>query len=192
MPALVVLSVSFALGALVGLLLAAQVDGDGQESLSTYLLAYLEAARTGTATPPEPTAALWETARWPLLTLVLSFTAIGAVGIPVIFAVRGFLLSFAVSSFVRIFGGAGAILAFFAFGFTGMLSLPALFLVGVQGFLSALALAGRVLSGGKGPPPVPSRAFLLRSGLCAGALVISAALECWAVPALLASVAELF
>lgn len=190
--ALVVLSLAFSLGALAGLLLAAQVDGDGQESLSAYLLAYLDAARTGNAVPPEPAAALWEAVRWPLPTFVLGFTALGAIGIPVIFAVRGFLLSFAVSSFVRIFGGSGAILAFFAFGFTGMLSLPALFLLGVQGFLSALELTGRFLAGGRGLPPRPSRAFLLRSGLCACALAVSAALECWAVPALLASVAELF
>ena len=191
-PALVVLAVAFALGALAGLLLAAQVGGEGQARLSSYLQAYLEAARTGDATPPEPAAALWEAARWPLLTLLLSFTALGAVGIPIVFAARGFLLSFAVFSFVRMFGGAGAILAFFAFGFTGMISLPALFLLGVQGFLSALTLAGRFLVGGKGGAVPPDRIFWLRSGLCAGALGVSALLECWAVPALLASVAELF
>ena len=191
-PALAVLAAAFAAGALAGLLRAAQVGGEGQESLSAYLQVYLEAARTGNATPPEPAAALWEAARWPLLTLLLSFTALGAVGIPAIFAVRGFLLSFAVASFVRIFGGAGAILAFFAFGFTGTISLPVLFLLGVQGLLSALARAGQAMGGGKGPTAPPGRAFWLRSGLCAAGLVLSALLECWAVPALLASVAELF
>ncbi len=191
-PALAVLSAAFAVGALVGLLLAAQVGGEGQESLSTYLQAYLAAAKTGSAAPPEPAAVVWEAVRWPLLTLLLSFTALGAVGIPAIFAVRGFLLSFAVSSFVRIFGGAGAILAFFAFGFTGLISLPALFLLGVQGLLSAAALAGGVLLGGKGTPSLPGRVFWMRSGLCAAALALSAGLEYWAVPALLASVAELF
>ena len=173
-PALAVLAAAFAAGALTGLLLAAQVGGEGQESLSAYLQVY------------------WEAARWPLLTLLLSFTSLGAVGIPAIFAVRGFLLSFAVASFVRIFGGAGAILAFFAFGFTGTISLPVLFLLGVQGLLSALARAGQAMGGGKGPTAPPGRAFWLRSGLCAAGLVLSALLECWAVPALLASVAELF
>ena len=191
-PALAVLSVAFAVGALVGLFLAAQVGGEGQESLSTYLQAYLAAAKTGNATPPEPAAAIWEAIRWPLLTLLLSFTALGVIGTPAIFAVRGFLLSFAVSSFVRIFGGAGAILAFFAFGFTGLISIPALFLLGVQGLLSAMELTGRILVGGKSPPSLPGRIFWARSGLCAAALALSAALECWAVPALLASVAELF
>lgn len=192
MPALMVLSTAFAAGALVGLLMAAQVDGGGHESLSVYLRAYLEAAKTGSATPPEPAAALWETARWPLLTLLLSFTAVGVVGIPAIFAIRGFLLSFAVSSFVRIFGAAGAILAFFAFGFTGTISLPVLFLLGVQGLMSSAALASQAIGGGKVPSALHDRAFWIRGGVCTGGLILSALLECWAVPVLLASVAELF
>lgn len=172
--------------------MASQVGGEGQESLSVYLQTYLEAARTGNAIPPELATAVWEAARWPMFTLLLSFTALGTIGIPAIFAVRGFLLSFAVSSFVRIFGSAGAILAFFAFGFTGIISLPALFLLGVQGLVSAAALAGKLLVGGKNAPSLPGRVFWLRSGLCAAALALSAILECWAVPALLTSAAELF
>ena len=191
-PTLAVLSAAFSVGALVGLLLAAKVAGAGQESLSAYLQSYLEAAKAGNATPPELPTALWEAARWPLLTLLLSFTALGAVGIPAVFAVRGFLLSFAVSSFVRVLGGAGAVLAFFAFGVTGLITLPTLFLLGVQGMLSSMALAGRVLTGARVASPMPDHVFWARSGLCASALVFSAMLECWAVPALLASVAELF
>ena len=192
MPALAILSAVFLIGALAGILLAAQVGGEGQESLSIYLQSYLEAAKTGNAIPPEPLAALWETIRWPLLTLLFGFTALGAIGIPIIFIVRGFLLSFAVSSFVRIVGGAGAILAFFAFGFTGLISLPVLFLLGVQGLLSSTALARKVLVGGKVPSASPNRIFWFRIGLCTAALAFSAMIECWAVPVLLASVAELF
>ena len=70
-PALVLLSAAFAAGALAGLLMAARVDGGGQESLGSYLRAYLEAAKTGGAVPPELAPALWESARWPLLTLLL-------------------------------------------------------------------------------------------------------------------------
>lgn len=191
-PALVLLSAAFAAGALAGLLMAARVDGGGQESLGSYLHAYLEAAKTGGAVPPELAPALWESARWPLLTLLLSFTVLGVVGIPAVFVVRGFLLSFAVSSFVRIFGAAGAILAFFAFGFSGTISLPVLFVLGVQGLLSALNLAGRTAGGGRGPVVLRDRAFWMRVGLCAGGLILTALLECWAVPVLLASVAELF
>ena len=108
-----------------------------------------------------------------------------------LFAVRGFLLSFAVSSFVRMFGGTGGILAFFAFGITGLAAVPALFVLGVQSCAGARELAGRALSGKKGVFPF-GRAYWVRCALCAGAVALSAVLEYWAVPALLCSVAGLF
>ena len=188
---LAVVSAAFALGALAGMLVASQVGGGGQESLSAYLEHYLAAAQAGAAVPPRLSVILWQTLRWPLLVFLLGFTALGVAGIPILFAVRGFLLSFAVSSFVLMFGGAGAILAFFAFGFSGMLSVPALFVLGVQGFSSGQELALRALSGGKGAR-VRGRAYWARSGLCAAALALSMLLEWWAVPALLGSVAGLF
>ena len=188
---LAAVSLSFGIGALTGMLVAAQVGGGGQESLSAYLEHYLAAAQAGSAAPPELSAILWEGLRWPLLISILGFTAIGIAGIPVLFAVRGFLLSFAVSSFVLMYGGAGAILAFFAFGFTGMLSIPVLFVLGTQSFSSSRELALRALGGGKGPHP-RGRAYWARSGLCAVVLALSMLLEWWAVPALLGSVAGLF
>lgn len=192
LTALAVVSAAFFLGALVGMLMASQVAGGGQESLTAYLESYLAAAQAGAAGRPRVSSILWETLRWPLLTFFLGFTALGVVGIPVLFAVRGFLLSFAVSSFVLMFGGVGAILAFFAFGFTGMLSVPALFVLGTQGFASGQELALRTLSGGKGSLPWRGRAYWVHGGLCAAVLGLSMLLEWWAVPALLSSVANLF
>ena len=191
LTALAVVSAAFCLGALAGMLVASQVGGGGQDSLTAYLERYLAAAQSGAAAPPRGSSILWETLRWPVLTFLLGFTALGVVGIPLLFGVRGFLLSFAVSSFVRMFGGAGAILAFFAFGFTGMLSVPALFVLGVQGFASGQELVARALSGGKGPLS-RGRAYWVRGGLCAAALGLCMLLEWWAVPALLGSVADLF
>lgn len=173
------------------MLLAAQVDGGGQDSLSAYIEGYLKMVQTGNAVAPSPITAFWETVRWPLFTFLMGFTALGVVGIPTLFAVRGFLFSFAISSFVRMFGGAGAILAFFAFGLTGLVAVPALFVLGVQGFAGARELAGRALGAGKGPLPF-GRTYLIRSGLCAASLGLCILLECWAVPTLLRSVARLF
>ena len=191
LTALAVVSAAFCLGALAGMLLASQVGGGWQESLTAYLERYLAAAKLGAAGPPRVSAVLWETLRWPVSAFLLGFSALGVVGIPLLFAARGFLLSFAVSSFVLMFGGAGAILAFFAFGFTGMLSLPVLFVLGVQGFASGQELAVRALGGGKGPLS-RGRAYWVRGGLCAAVLGVCMLLEWWAVPALLASVAGLF
>lgn len=191
LTALGIIAAAFSLGALAGMLLVSQVGGSGHDSLSAYLESYLRAAQAGTAAAPGLAAILWETIRWPLFTFLMGFTALGAVGVPVLFAARGFLLSFAVSSFVRMFGGAGAILAFFSFGLTGMVAIPTLFVLGVQSFAAAHKLAVGARGGGKRPVPF-GQAYLIRSGLCAAALGLCVLMECWAVPALLRSVAGLF
>lgn len=191
LTALCAVGTAFALGALLGCLLAAQVGGGGNDSLSAYLQSYLTAAQTGAVLQPGVLAIAWETLRWPLFAFLMGFTALGMMGIPVLFAIRGFLLSFAVSSFVRIFGGAGAILAFFAFGLTGLVAVPVLFVLGVQGFAASRELAGRFFGNDKRPLPF-GRAYLLRCGICAGALCLCMVLEYFAVPALLGSVANLF
>lgn len=190
-PGLMAVSLCFALGALGGYLLAAQAAGSGAEGLDAYLRSYVEAVKAQETVPPGLFSVLWETLRWPLLTFLMSFTALGVVGIPVLFAIRGFLLSFAVASFFRILGGAGGVLAFAAFGMTGLLALPALFVLGVQGFTTAGVLAGRGLGAGKGPLPF-GRLFLLRCGGCAAALGLCTLMEYLLIPTLVSGAARLF
>lgn len=191
LPALVTVSVAFALGGLLGCFLAAQVDGGGNDGLMAYLQGYLASARAGAVAPPTLWSVVWENLRWPLFTFFMSFTALGMLGIPVLFSMRGFLLSFAVSSFVRMFGGAGGVLAFFAFGMTGLIAVPVLFVLGVQGFAAARELAGRFFGESKRALPF-GRAYFLRCGACVAALAVCVLLEYFAVPALLKSVANLF
>ena len=187
-PALVVLSACFMAGGLTGCLLAAQEGGAGETSLNHYLQAFLQAAGEGALDVPGLWAQVWETLRWPLFALLLGFTALGMLALPVLFAVRGFLLAFSIASFVRAFGGAGWLLACLVFGVGGMLSLPALFVLGVQSFLSARALAARVRGEGKGRV-LWGRACLVRCALCGGAVCVCILLERAAVPALLSGAA---
>lgn len=189
-PALAVVSGCFFLGALAGCVLCANVSGGGDESLSAYLQGFLAAAGAGETSSAALLPVLWEVLRWPLLTVLLGFTALGLLGIPVLFTVRGFLLSFAVSSFVRMFGGAGGLLAFFVFGVSGLASVPALFVLGVQGVHASRALAGRALGEGRRSSPF-GRAYFLRCGVCAGAFCVCVLLEYLAVPALVVAAAGL-
>ena len=140
---LAAVSASFFLGGLAGCLLAGCVDGGGQESLAAYVEGFLRAAQAGEAAPPALAALVWETLRWPLLALLLGFTALGLLALPLLFAVRGFLLAFSIASFVRLFGGTGCLLALLVFGVGGAFSVPVLFVLGVQSFMTARTLAGR-------------------------------------------------
>lgn len=185
---LAAVSASFFLGGLAGCLLAGCVDGGGQESLAAYVEGFLRAAQAGDAAPPALAALVWETLRWPLLALLLGFTALGLLALPLLFAVRGFLLAFSIASFVRLFGGTGCLLALLVFGVGGAFSVPALFVLGVQSFMTARTLAGRVWGESKAAP-LYGQAYWLRCGGCAAALCVCMLLDGFAVPALVSGLA---
>ncbi len=190
LPALAVVSVSFLLGGLAGCLMSTFVEGAGQESLRSYLEGFLVTAQAGGGNLPALAAQLWDILRWPVLALLLGFTALGVLGLPVLFAIRGFLLAFSIAAFVRIFGSAGCLLAFLVFGVGGGVSLPVLFVLGVQSLTAARTLASRFLGEGKAPSPY-GRAYFLRCGGCAAALCVCILLERFAVPALVSGAAGL-
>ena len=189
-PALIVTAVSFLVGGVAGCLLCANVDGGGSESLAAYLEGFLSLAKTGGVSTPSLLPLVWEILRWPLFTVILGFTALGFVGIPILFSVRGFLLSFAIASFSRMFGFSGGVMAAVVFGLSGLFSIPALFALGVQGFATARSLAGRAL-GESGRSSPFGRAYFLRCGVCAGAFCVCILLEYLAVPALVSGMAGL-
>ena len=149
---------------------------------------FLRAAQAGEPSPPALAALVWETLRWPLLALLLGFTALGLLALPLLFAVRGFLLAFSIASFVRLFGGTGCLLALLVFGVGGAFSVPALFVLGVQSFMTARTLAGRVWGESKAAP-LYGRAYWLRCGGCAAALCVCMLLDGFAVPALVSGLA---
>ena len=113
--ALPALGLSFLLGGLAGALMAALAGGEGARELSAYLSDYLIlAGQEGAAARFCPL--LWGRLRDLLIALILGMTALGAVGLPVLFAARGFLFAFSVGCFCRVFGGAGLFPAFALFG----------------------------------------------------------------------------
>lgn len=187
--ALLILGAAFVLGGFAGCLLADQVVGGGSDALGEYLEGYLSAVYSGGMVKPDVLSVLWDTIRWPLLILVLSLTPLGLLGLPILFLVRGFLLSFAVASFFRVLGTAGLALAFVVFGITGLLCIPVFFVLGVQGFLWAGALTGRLLGEGR-RQTLFDRVALLRCGVCAAVLCGYGLMEYGAVPVLLGSLAD--
>lgn len=189
--ALWLISAAFFLGGLLGCVLAFRVSGSGSEYLALYLKQFLSSAGEGLLSPPPLLLSVWETVRWPLFVFGLSFTTLGLFGIPLVFGIRGFLLSFSVSSFVRMFGTPGAWMAFLVFGIPGCLALPVLFVLGAQGWLASRALATRLLGERKRTLPY-GKIYFLRCGLCACVLCVCVCLESAAVPALVAGMAGLF
>lgn len=190
LAALAVLSLCFLGGGLLGVWTAAGARENAAAGLESYLSAFLASAQAGTLDAPGLTAQVWALIRWPLLVLVLSFSAVGLVGIPAVFGVRGFLLGFSIGSFVRFYGGAGGLLAALVFGVSGCVAVPVLFVLGVQGLLAARTLAMRMVEERRRLLPY-GRRYWLCCGACAGALAVCVLLEWAAVPALVTGAARL-
>lgn len=186
--ALAVLSAAFLLGGLLGCLLAALSSGTGAEELSSYLTGYLALAREG-GIPRGLWPLLWGQVKYALAVLVLGLTALGLAGVPILFGLRGFFFSFSAACFCRVFGKRGLLPAFFLFGLPALLWVPALFLSGVPGFLSARQLLRRTSGDGRSVIPL-NGAWWCRAGLCVGLALLSGLLEYWVVPVLLRAAAR--
>ena len=181
---LAVLAVCFGLGALGGFLFS----GWSKDSLelSDYLLRYFEMAGQGSGVEPPLWSSVWELVRWPLATLLLGSTALGAVGIPMLMAARGFLLSYAAAVFGRMFGLPGVAASLAAFGVSAFVAVPVLFVAASDAFRQSI---GRL--SGERPPAWDLRAQALAP--CAGLLALAAALQQTVMPALLTTIcARLF
>lgn len=184
-----VLTLSLCVGGLIGVLFAASVAGEGGELLVNYLTAYFQlAAEEGVSA--NFFSILWEQGKLPLCALVLGFSSLGLVGLPILFGVRGFLLTYSVACLWRIFGTNGLIAAGFLFGLTALITLPALFVLGVQGLRGSFGLLRRSVGIHSAPLPYGGD-YLICCGGCALAVGIAVVIEWAVVPVLLATVAPL-
>lgn len=137
---LLILGVCFFLGLLSGLLFASL--GQASPELSAYLQDYFQAAGASGGWRPAIWTVIWDLVRWPLAALVFGFTALGVFCVPALLLARGFLLSYSVSLFLRLFGGGGLLAALAAFGVTALFVLPVLFAVSCDAFRSSLSKVG--------------------------------------------------
>ncbi len=183
---LLFLSAFFFLGLLGGLLFAAL--GEASPELSDYLGAYFQVAGTEGGWSPSPWSAVWELIRWPVAALALGFTTLGVFCVPALLLARGFLLSYSVCLFLRLFGVGGLLAALVVFGVTALFALPVLFAVGCESFRACLGRLGRY-----GEPARPSlRQYLATLVPSAGMIVAGAVAQCTLMPALLDAVCARF
>ena len=159
------------------------------QELESFLRDYLSAAQAGEI-QARFWPMLWEQGRFLIGLCILGVTALGVAGIPVLFLARGFLFSFSVAAFCRIFGPVGLASAFFLFGLPALLWAPVLFLAGAQCVNSAWVLLRRLRLESREPLPFTS-AYWGRLGLCGAALMVCVMLEYLAAPVLLAAAAKL-
>lgn len=176
---LAILGVCFLAGGLSGFFFSS-LGGDSPE-LMDYLSRYFQSAGQGSGVEPSLWFSIWELTRWPLAAFLLGSTALGALGLPVLLGVRGFLLSFATATLARLFGLPGVAASLAVFGVTALVAVPVLFVISLDAFRQSL---GR-LSGEKSPT---WNQRIQALSPCLGLLVLAVALQQTLMPALLAVV----
>ena len=130
----VYLSVFFAVGGIVGGLFACVGSDTDSLGLSNYLVDYLRVVASGQIGRGNGFGwTIWNQARYCLILFLLWWAAFGMIGVPFVFALRGFLMVFSICCFVRVFGLVGFLPALILFVLPGFLWGPAFYLLGVQG-----------------------------------------------------------
>lgn len=188
--ALLCLAVCFTVGAVGGCVFAGLLDADTRTRLLDYFNRYFSAVRESEPFQPPLPSTVWELIRWPLLAFALGFSALGVVGLPVAFCVRGFLLSYAVAVLVRLYGTVGLVSALAVFGVSGFLILPALFTLGTDAFRVAGTMAVKLMGDNRRTYP-PGQGRLFRAGCCAALLAVAAVFQLRLTPVLLSVAAGL-
>ena len=186
--AIMILGALFMLGGLGGCLAASFVRGQSGAALEEYLRAYLALAQGGSIQLSLGTV-IWDQIRFPLVMLLLGFTAAGVVCIPAVFCVRGFLFSFSVACFCRLFGWAGGVPAAFIFGFPALLWTPAFFVLGMQAMAASYDVLRQCRGEGCDPAFFRMR-YWQRCALCVLALAACAAVVYLVLPSLVGTAAD--
>lgn len=176
---------AFAAGALGGFLLCWWLLNGGHLAAERMLKGYALAldAQAGAVSFWE---ILWDVGRWPLLVWLLGATALGRWMVPLVFAVRGFFLSFAVAGLSMAAQG-GVLLAFCLFGLGALISLPVLFLLGSQSWTMAGQIRGRLFATLSDYPGE----YWLRSLIALGGVFVCSLAEYWWLPVILRRLAPL-
>lgn len=181
----ILLASFFIAGSLVGCLIAGQLQTKAGMALKDYLMRYFSCAQDSPLCASVGDIIL-ELFRAPFLILVLGFTAIGLLGIPVLFVCRGFSFGFSVSCFFRLFGWSGLAPAAFLFGLQALLWVPALLVLGCQAMEASKAMLCRCMGEGL-RPAFCNVDYWVRCGLCVLALILCVILNYWIVPALVSA-----
>lgn len=172
-------AVAFIVGSCGGFLLCWWLMSRGYLATERILTGYAMAldVRIGAVSFLE---AIWDVGRWPFLVWLLGATALGRWMVPLVFATRGFFLSYAVAG-LSVATQGGVVLAFCLFGLGALISLPVLFLLGSQSLEMAGRIRGRLFATlGDYPKEYWLRSLLALSGVFACALA-----EYWCLPIIL-------
>lgn len=175
----------FFCGGVLGCLFVSLACEESVEQIGQYLADYcrlIEERRIAWSAP----SVLWSHGRWLLGCALLGWTGLGALMLPLLFGVRGFLFAFGISCFFRLYSSAGLISALLLYVIPALLWVPGLFLTGFWGMRESIRLCRNRLSD-TAALPGSTASFRLCVMMGFVLLVLCVFFECSLLPVLLPS-----
>ena len=182
-----VLALFLVSGVLAGYAAAQRCAAETGDELRRLLDGFLAAGASDGVTAETAARTLVCYFRAPVLAFLLGFASIGVIGLPLLLAAQGFVLSFSMVSFAAALGreGFAALIALFALRL--LFVLPGTFLTANAAWDKARLLALLSLGRGKRAAPVRYGAdYWYRFAVTCVCLLLGSALELWLAPLLLA------
>ena len=121
------------------------------------------------------------------IAVLLGFSALGFIFLPLLSFIRGFFLSFAAAAIIAAFGKSGISVSLAYLGLPSLVTIPCFFILTQQAFAASFALTGRLLRRSTASH-IYKKEYFNRCALCAAALLIAALIDAYLSP-LLASLA---
>lgn len=175
LPVLIFLCICFIIGAITGSVIAA--NGGDSAQIASLITDYSVSSDV----------TFWKVIvnvfRFPAIIVLCGFCVFGSVLIPTVVAVRGFMLLFTITTFVRFFGLPGLFFSAALFGIQCLLLLPCILILAAQGVVSASLLFSLASSKGKKlSGAVFSGAYFFRVLICVGVLLLCTLAEMFITP----------
>lgn len=176
----------FLCGVVAGCVTAATVDTSSGQTLSEYITSYLEGMTPVHEYGSLFLSTLFNYLKYPVLSFLFGFTALGVLCVPAVVCVRGFFLSFSVTTVIRMFGYKGLLVALSMFGFSSFITISCLLIISAFAMCAAISFLRFMLN---------KKRYVIGSilpvgyftvfGFCAVIMIISAALDAFITPSLI-------
>lgn len=188
--AFIICAAFFLCGCIAGTFAAGTVE-EGS-SLYDYLSEYLEIAQSGQINTEFLTVFVG-CVKYHAAAIIFGFSLLGIVSIPLLSMVRGFFLTFSISSVVRVFGGQGVLLSLSVFGVSSFLTLPCFLILSAQGFTASAGLCSQVFGrGAKASFALYRDGYAARCIICIMIVLVSAVFDRYIINNLILAIAKNF
>ncbi len=177
------LSAMFLCGVCAGCITASYTAGDSANVLNEYISKEILVSSSDITGKELFLKAVISLYKYPVIIFLLGYTAFGIVFIPATLILRGYFISFCVTSVIQALGYKGVSIALSLYGFQALLSIPCILILATKAMCASQGFFSFIREGKERrlTPPVPD-GYLTCFLLCIACMTVCAAVETLLIP----------